>query len=177
LDSNQALLTVGLLGMGLYFAALIARSLSRYARFRRVRPTALVSWPVPRPKNLGLLLALGVLAAFVAVLNGAMQRPWHDVLSQALVAVYFILVVPLSLRIEWGCYAQGVWADGGFLPYADIRQMAFREVGAIVLVLVRRSGAVPFRMLVPPSEYGAVRRVLEDKARNRELQLERVLES
>lgn len=177
MDSNQALLTIGLIGMGLYFAVLIAGSLRTYVRFRRLRPTALVTWPIPRPPNLGLLLGLGVLAAFVAALNGALARPWHNVLSQALVAVYFILVVPLSLRIQWGCYAHGVWADGGFLPYAEIRRMSFREMGAIVLVLVPRHGAVPFRMLVPPSAYGAVRRVLEDKARAHELQLERVLEA
>jgi hypothetical protein len=176
-DQNQALLTIGLLGMGAYFAVLIVRSLRSYWRFRSVQKTALVTWPIPRPPNLGLLLGLGVLAAFVAALNGAMARPWHNVLSQALVAVYFILVVPLSLRIQWGCYANGVWADGGFLPYGEIRRLSFREVGAIVLVLVPRRGAVPFRMLVPPSAYGAVRRVLEDKARAHELQLERVLES
>jgi hypothetical protein len=161
--------------MGLYFAVLIARGAVTYVRFRRVRKTALVAWRVPRPHNFGLLLSLGGILAFVTLLNGYMARPWAHVASLALMASYFIVMVPLSTLIEWGCYADGVWADAGFLRYADIRQMAFREVGAIVLVLLPRRGSGPFRMLVPPSEYGAVRRIFEEKARAQELRLERLL--
>lgn len=172
---QDALITVALLGMGLYFAVLIARGALSYLRFRRVRPTALVAWRRPRPANFGLLVALGGMLAFVTLLNGYMARPWAHVASLALMASYFIVIVPLLTLIEWGCYADGVWADAGFLRYGDIRQMAFREMGAIVLVLLPRHGSGPFRLLVPPSEYGAVRRIFEEKTRTQELRLERLL--
>ena len=57
--SNDALMTVGLLGLGVYFAVLLARGLLGYSRFRAVKSTAVLTWPVPRPSNYCLLLGLG----------------------------------------------------------------------------------------------------------------------
>ena len=58
--SNDDLMTLGLAGLGVYFLVLLARGLCGYERFRRVRPTAILTWPVPRPSNYGFLLGLGV---------------------------------------------------------------------------------------------------------------------
>ena len=44
----QQLIGLGLLGLGLYFAVQLARGLAGYLRYRRVAPTALVTWPAPR---------------------------------------------------------------------------------------------------------------------------------
>jgi hypothetical protein len=171
--ANETLLTIALAGFGLYFAVLMARGLAGYLRFRRVWPTALLTWPVRRPANFGMLVGLGVLAAAVALLNGMMHRPLHHVASQAAISLYFLLMVPLSARIHLGLYRDGVWADDGFLPYARIGRMAFRETPEIVLILLPRGGASgSFRLPVPRDEYAAVRKVLEEKIRARVLNVE-----
>jgi hypothetical protein len=164
---------VALLGFGIYFSVLLIRGLAGYFRFRRVRPTALLTWPVKRPPNFGILIGLGVVAGAVTLLNSLMQRPLHHVFSQAVICLYFVLMVPLSSRIHLGLYRDGVWADDGFLPYARIGRMAFRETPDIVLILLPRGGASgSFRLPVPRDEYAAVRKVLEEKIRARILNVE-----
>jgi hypothetical protein len=163
--TNERVLTLALLGLGLYFSVLLARGLLGYLRFRRVRPTALLTWRPYRPGHFHVLLLLGAVAAAVAVVNALQSRPFHHVYSQASIAAYFVVMVPLSLRIQQGFYRDGVWADAGFLPYTDIGRLAFVETPEIVLVLMPRRGTPPFRLRVPPSEYGAVRKILDEKAR------------
>ena len=94
-----------------------------------------------------------------------LERPFHHVYSQAVMALYFILMVPLSTRIHLGLYKDGIWADTGFLRYQDIDRMAFFDTPEIVLVLMPKGGASSFRLPVPAAEYGAVRKVLEEKRR------------
>jgi hypothetical protein len=171
--STDTLLTLSLLGFGAYFFVLVVRGLAHYQRFRRVRPTALLTWPAPRPAHFGLLVGLGVLAAGVTFLNGYLQRPVSHVLSQAFIALYFVLTVPLLGRIQPGFYRDGVWAEGGFVPYGRIGRLAFFEKPEIVLVLLPKGGwKSAFRLLVPPQEYGAVRKVLEEMIRARVLRVE-----
>jgi hypothetical protein len=170
--SNETALSVVLLGLGIYFSVLLIRGLRGYLLFRKVRPTALLTWPVPRSGQLPFLLALGVVATAVTALNAYLDRPLHHVLSQALMAAYFILMVPLCQSIRLGFYDQGVWADTGFLPYANIGRIAFRETPEIVLILLPRGRSGSFRLPVPPDEYGAVRKVLEEKIRDRVVNVE-----
>jgi hypothetical protein len=167
--SNDRLMTLGLVSLGVYFLALLARGLYGYSRFRRVRQTAVLTWPVPRPGNYGLLVGLGAAGLFLAALNLFMGRPVHHVLALVLMAAYFGIMVPLARRIQLGLYRDGVWADAGFLPYAEIARMAFREGEEIVLVLLQRGSRAAFRLPVPPAEYGAVRRLLQDKIASREV--------
>jgi hypothetical protein len=167
--ANETILSLGLAGLGVYFAVLLVRGSLGYLRFRRVRPTALLTWPVARPVHLRSLVALGVVNVVLTVLNGFLHRPVHHVVSLGLMALYFVLMVPLASRIELGLYRDGVWADAGFLPYARIGRMAFRETPEIVLVLLPRRGSRSFRLPVPPGEYSAVRKLLEEKIRARVL--------
>ncbi|PYQ03101.1 MAG: hypothetical protein DMF82_14065 [Acidobacteria bacterium] len=154
---------------------LIARGLAGYRLFLKVRPTALLTWPVRRPAHFPFLLALGAIAAALAVINSTMNRPFHHVYSQGVMAVYFTVMVPLSARIQLGLYRDGVWADAGFLPYEKIARMAFREVPEIVLIMVPRGRSGAFRLPVPSSEYGAVRKILEDKIRARVVNPEKAI--
>jgi hypothetical protein len=154
---------------------LIARGLAGYRLFLKVRPTALLTWPVRRPAHFPFLLALGAVAAALAVINSTMNRPFHHVYSQGVMAVYFMVMVPLSARIQLGLYRDGVWADAGFLPYEKIARMAFREAPEIVLVMVPRGRSGAFRLPVPSSEYGAVRKILEDKIRARVVNVEKAI--
>ena len=154
---------------------LIARGLAGYRLFLKVRPTALLTWPVRRPMFFPFQLALGVVAAAVTVINSTLGRPLHHVYSQGVMAVYFLVMVPLLARIPLGLYRDGVWADAGFLPYEKIARMAFREGTEIVLVLVPRGRSGPFRLPVPSSEYGAVRKILEEKIRTRVVNVEKAI--
>jgi hypothetical protein len=169
---NDTLLTTSLFAVAVYFSVLIARGTIRYLRFRRVRATALVTWPGPKPPNFRFLMLLGGVAAGVAVLNGYLQHPFHKIYSQLSIAFYFIGILPLLARIPKGFYDDGIWAEEGFLPYSRIRRLAFREGPELVLLLLPWDGGSAHRLQVPPGEYGAVRRVLGDKIRNRVLNLE-----
>lgn len=172
--TSNTLLTLILLGLAVYFSLLVASALSRYFLFRRLRPTALLTWR-GRSRHLRLLVALGVLSLGVAVFNGSLDRPFHHVYSQAVMAAYFILMVPLVSHIDVGLYRDGVWADAGFLRYEKIGRLAFLETPEIVLVMVPRGGSGTFRLPVPASEYGAVRKVLEEKIRSRVLRMEEAI--
>jgi hypothetical protein len=169
---NETLLTVSLVGVAIYFSVLIVRGAVRYARFRRVRSTALLTWPAPRPAYFPLLVLMGAVAAGVAVLNGYLQHPFHKIYSQLSIALYFIGVMPVLTRIPKGFYGDGIWAEDGFLPYDRIRRLAFREGPELELLLVPWGGGGAQRLAVPPAEYGAVRRILGDKIRAHALNLE-----
>jgi hypothetical protein len=154
---------------------LIARGLAGYRLFLKVRPTALLTWPVRRPAHFPFLLALGVVAAALAVINSTMNRPFHHVYSQGVMAVYFLVMVPLLARIPLGLYRDGVWADAGLLRYENIGRIAIRETPEIVLLLVPRGRSRALRLGVPSSEYGAVRKILEDKIRARVVNVEKAI--
>ena len=168
----QQIISLGLLGLGVYFTVQLARGLAGYLRFRRVAPTAILSWPAPASAQHNWLVGLGVLGAVLAVVNGWLQRPFHHVFGLAVMAAYFLLMVPLATRIRLGLYRDGIWADAGFLRWAEVARIAFRETPDIVLILVPRRGGGSFQLPVPPAEYGAVRKLLAEKARVGALNLE-----
>ena len=170
LPRNETMLTVVLVGIGVYFSFLLARGLAGYLRFRHMRPTAVVTWTGRRSTHFALVL--GVVSLAVAILNTSLERPFLHLWGQYATAAYFILMVPLSARIRLGLYRDGIWADSGFLPYARIGRMAFREGSEIVLILLQRGAAWAFRLSVPPEEYGAVRKVIEEKIRERVVNVE-----
>jgi len=168
----QQVVSLGLLGLGLYFGVQLVRGVMGYLRYRRVAPTALVSWPPPAPEQLPWLIALGTLGAITAAFNAWMHRPLHHVVGLALMAAYFLGLVPLARRIRLGLYQDGVWAHRGFLRWADVARIAFVEAPEIVLLLTPRQHSAPFKLLVPAAEYGMVRKILQEKAREGRLKLE-----
>src|SRR6188508_521146 len=170
MPANETMLTAVLVGVGVYFSVLLARGIAGYLLFRRVRGTALLTWP--RGSSPYFAVALGLVSLAVALLNTRLDRPFLHLYGQYATAAYFILMVPLSARIRLGLYRDGVWADSGFLPYARIGRMAFREGPEIVLLLLQRGAARAFRLVVPPEEYGAVRKLLEEKVRERVVNVE-----
>ena len=170
MPGNETLLTAVLVGVGVYFSVLLARGFAGYLLFRRVRGTALLTWPARGSPYFAIVL--GVVSLGVALLNTRLDRPFLHLYGQYATAAYFILMVPLSARIRLGLYRDGVWADTGFLPYARIGRMAFREQPDIVLLLVPKGRDRSLRLPVPKDEYGAVRKVLEEKIRERTVNIE-----
>jgi hypothetical protein len=169
---QQQVISLGLLCLGLYFAVQLVRGLAGYLRYRRVAPTALATWPPPPPAQLPWLVALGVVGAATAVFNAWTQRPLHHVIGLALMALYFLGLVPLARRIRLGLYRDGVWAHRGFLRWEDVARLAFVETPQVVLLLQPRRGGASYKLPVPGEEYGRVRKILEEKARAGLLQLE-----
>jgi hypothetical protein len=169
---QQQVVDLGLLGLGLYFAAQLARGAAGFLRYLRVAPTAVVTWPAPRPAQLPWLVALGFLGAMTAAFNAWARRPAHHVIGLALMAVYFLGLVPLARRIRLGVYRDGVWAHRGFLRWVDVARIAFVETPEVVLLLRPRRGGASYKLPVPGEEYGRVRKVLEEKAREGVLHLE-----
>ena len=169
---QQQLISLGLVGMGVYFFVQLARGLAGYLRFVGLRETAVLTWPPPRPAQLPWLLAIGVLGAGTAAINAWRQRPAHHVVGLALMAGYFLVLVPLARRIRLGLYRDGVWAHRGFLPWTDVSRIAFVESPQVVLLLQSRRGGASFKLPVPGEEYGAVRKLIEEKARAGVLRLD-----
>ena len=169
---HETLVTIALVGVAIYFSVQIVRGAWRYFRFHRLRETAIVTWPGPRPAHFPWQLALGFLAAVVGVLNIYLDYPFHKVYSQLTIAIYFIAVLPLLTRIRWGLYGEGIWGEHGFLPYSRIRRFSFHEGAELVLLLLPRDSQGAVRLHIPAGEYGAVRRVLGDKIRSHVLNLE-----
>ena len=169
----QQLVGFGLIGLGVYFAVQLARGAAGYLRYRRVAPTALVSWPAPAPAQQRWLVLLGMTGAATAAFNALMQRPASHVAGLSLMAAYFLGLMPLARRIRLGLYRDGVWGHRGFLPWPQVARLAFVEAPSeIVLVLTPRDRAAPFKLPVPPAEYGTVRKILDEKARAGMLRLE-----
>jgi hypothetical protein len=169
---QQQVISIGLFGLAVYFAVLVARGLAGYLRFRRVWPTALLTWPAPPPARLRTLTVLGVLGAILAVVHAGLHRPIHNVVGFLLMAVYFLGLVPLARRIRLGLYRDGVWAHRGFLRWKDVGRIAFVEAPQIVLLLQPRRGGPLFKLPVPVAEYGAVRKLLQEKEREGVLRLD-----
>jgi hypothetical protein len=164
LDRDMELLPrlLPVLGVGFLIANL--RLLFQFVRFLRLRPSALLTWPGSRPPFYGLLLGLGAVLSLLVVYKLAVlkQRP-VDVFGETMMMLYYAYGVPLSLKISRGFYEDGIWADGGFVPYSRIGGLTWREEEQITLVLIYRMGQFARRLVVPEPLYGAARRVLRDK--------------
>ena len=162
----QAVLTV--LGAGFLAANLMV--LARLLRFRRLRTSALLIWPGPNPPFYGLLLVLGALLALLVVIKlGFQQRPPWDAFGESMMSVYYACLLPLSLRIGRGFYADGVWTETGFMPYSQIGGLRWREGEPPTLVVIDRARQLARTLAVPDTHYGAVRRLLRDKIAARDI--------
>jgi hypothetical protein len=167
----DATLTIALTGILGYFALLDARVLHRYLRFRPMRSAALLAWPAPRPSARALGVALGVVSLALAIAGVALQARLLTV-SQGVTALYFLGAVPLLLTIRPGFYVLGIWAEADFVPYGQIARWAIRDSEEIVLLIVRRGQARALRLTVPRGDYGAVRKILQQKAREHALRVD-----
>jgi len=171
-ELQQRIVSLGLVALGVYFTIQLARGLLRYQRYRRLRGSALATWPPARPPQAAWLVGLGVVGGLLAALNAWLHRPPLHVYGLAVMSLYFLVMVPLALRIEPGLYEEGVWADVGFIRWDDVARIAFVETPQIVLLLVPRGGGRSRRLAVPPDEYGEVRKLLHEKMKAGALHLD-----
>jgi lipid-A-disaccharide synthase-like uncharacterized protein len=150
------------LGVGFFIANV--RLLLQFIRFLKIRSSALLTWPGRRPPFYWLLLLLGaVLSVLIVYKLAVLRQPPVNVFGETMMLLYYVYALPLSLRIGRGFYEDGIWADGGFMPYSHIGGLTWREDEQITLVLMHRMRAFARRLVVPDSYYGAARRLLRDK--------------
>ena len=149
---------------GFGFLVANVRLLVQLIRFIRIRSSALLTWPGRRPAFYGLLLGLGAVLALLIIYQLVVlrQRP-VQVFGETMMLVYYVYFLPLSLRIGRGFYEDGIWADGGFMPYSHIGGLTWREDAQVTLVLMHRMRQFARRLVVPHPYYGAARRLLRDK--------------
>jgi hypothetical protein len=158
------LLPFVLLVLGVGFMVANVRLLASFLRFLRVRSTAVLTWPTPRPPFYAVFIGLAiVLALLVIVKLFFQQRPPADAFAVFMMMLYYGYLIPLSLRIRRGFYEDGIWVEGGFMRYSDIGGVAWREQPEVTLLVIPRMKRLAHRLVVPDQYYGAVRRLLRDR--------------
>jgi hypothetical protein len=171
LDS-QSLLRYVLMILGAGFLAANVKIVVQFVYFFRLRSSAVLTWPGKRPPAYGLFLLMGVILGVVIMIKLIrLKLPARDVFGEAMMLLYYGYLVPLSLRIGRGFYRDGVWMEDGFLPYANIGGLSWREEAQgpqgqsseVTLLLIPRMKRLARRLIVPHEHYGAARRVLRDK--------------
>ncbi len=162
--TTESLFRFVLLALGGAFLAANVRVLVQLARYRRLRPTAELIWPGRAPPFYPFFLALGaILAALVVLKVGIHRRPPIDAFGETMMSLYYVFALPSSLRIGRGFYAEGIWSESGFVPYARVGGLHWRERPEPMLVILDRARPVARRLLVPERHFGEVRRLLRDK--------------
>ncbi len=151
-----------LLGLGFLVANLAAGI--ELVRWARRRSKAVLVWPAPKPPYYGLNLAIGVMLGCLLLFKVFRQPDSGPVIfGELMMFTYFGYAVPLSTRIKRGLYADGIWTDGGFIPYTHIGGLSWKEGDRATLVVVSSLHAIARRLDVPGPLLGEVRRLLREK--------------
>ena len=160
--ANPANLLV-VLGVGFFVANL--RLLYQFLRFRRLRSSALLTWPAGRPPFSSLVFALGAVLSVIIVYKLAFLRmSIINVFGETMMLVYYVYAMPLSAKIGRGFYEDGIWADTSFIPYNEVGGISWREgERQITLIVISRLRNLARRLIVPIENYSAARRLLRDK--------------
>ena len=142
----------------------------QYLRNRRLQPTALVTWPPPRPPLYRLFLWVGAVLAIVIFYKLAVLR-LHPrfVFGETMMLVYYVYAMPLGLKTRRGLYEDGIWSDAGFIAYGRIGGLTWREGANPTLVILYRWRSFARKLIVPRTLYGEARRVLRDKIAEHEI--------
>jgi hypothetical protein len=150
---------------GLGFLVANLKVVTDLIRFRVRKNSALLIWQTPKPRyyTFSLLLA-GILGLLLAA-KLIQRRPPDQWFGEAMMLLYYGYAFPLSTRIARGFYQDGVWSDTGFMRWAQISAVAWKEEGGVTLILISRLRSLARRLQVPGDLYGEARRVLRDKVK------------
>ena len=156
------------LGVGFLVANLkVAADLFKY---RQRRQTALLTWQGQRPAYYRLNILLAVTLGLLLAAKLVRKEP-DRAFGEAMMFVYYGCLFPLSTRIARGFYGDGVWSDSGFMRWAQISAISWKEEGRITLILISHFRNIARRLEVPANLYGQARRLLKDKVREHTLQM------
>jgi hypothetical protein len=170
--SPEALLPQALFLFGVGFLAANLKLLRDLVRFRRRKRHALLTWQGSKPRHYGFMLGLGVVLGLLLVFRILVQRRGPaQLFGEAMMFVYYGYVFPLSTRIARGFYEDGVWADSGFMPWAQISAVSWKEEGGVTLILISQIRSIARRLQVPGHLYGQARRVLRDRVKAHDIHI------
>ena len=147
----------------------------RLLRAWRLRHQAVLTWPAPRPPYYGLMLVIGLVLGLLVLVNVFwLRRSASHWFWELMMVAYYGYLFPLSTQIRQGFYEDGVWAGPGFVRYADIGSLTWREDAQIVLLLVPREGE-PWRgaSSCRSSSTRKARRLLRDSIQAQQILLSR----
>ena len=171
------MLDVAFIGLTILFAIWNTVTLIRYASFRRLVSTAELTWSPTRPWFYNICLAIGFFMVSLTALSlFVLERPVMATVAQALMALYYTIVFPLSFRIQRGFYEKGIWFERAFVPYGSVRRLSWREKPDIVLVVMKETdltGQSYARLQVPGESYGEARRILASHIEDQTLTVEK----
>ena len=134
-----------------------------YFLYLQLAGTAELTWYMPRPWFYSLAQGIGALMVLLTAFSlFILDRSWIIVLSQALMAAYYIVLLPLSVKVRRGFYSQGIWLDRAFVPYDQICTLCWKEHPNIVLMVTKKKDYLSrdYLLNVPGDKYGEVRRIL-----------------
>ena len=150
--------------LGAVFLLINLQQFYLYWKFARIRSTALLTWPAPRPPLFRLFTWVGaVLAILVFYKLAVLKLHPKYVFGETMMLVYYVYALPLAVKIKRGFYEDGIWTEGGFVPYVNIGGLTWREGAEPTLVLLYRWRTFARRLIVPEPYYGQARRLLRDK--------------
>jgi len=166
----EDLLSQLLLVLGVGFLVANLRIVSALVRYARLRRSAIVVWEGHRPPYYSAVILLAIALALILIVKLVLQRrPPMAALGEMMMFAYYAFLLPASLRISRGFYEHGVWLEGGYLPYARIGGIAWREETDITLLLVPKNRRVVRRLIVPREHYAEARRILRDRIAEHEI--------
>ena len=155
-------LGLSFIALAVLFAIWNSICLFQYLTYRRLAPSAQLTWLPAKPWFYNLCLVIGFFMVSLTAISVFQQdRPSLTVAAQALMAIYYTVLFPLSFQIRRGLYTGGIWAERGFLPYSRVRALNWIEKPEVVLVVRTESGLAGYaRLIVPGDLYGQARRIL-----------------
>src|SRR5258705_11412591 len=141
-----------LFGVGFFVANMVvAADLLRFAVRKR---SALLIWQGEKPRFYGFSLALAfTLALLFALKRWVFHRPMDQLLGETRMFLSHGVAFPLSTRIARGFYRDGVWSDTGFMKWAQISAVAWKEEGSVTLVLISHFRNTADRLHGPGTPY------------------------
>lgn len=156
--------------LGLGFLVANVRAAFDLARWARLKPRALAVWPSPKPPFYAMSLAIGGAMGCLLLSAVFVPRPLPALFGEFMMFVYYAGVVPASARISRGLYADGIWAESGFMPYDQIGGLRWQ--GDSILVVASRLRTLARRLPVPGPRLGEVRRLLREKIAEHAIDIE-----
>jgi hypothetical protein len=167
------LLGLSFIALAVLFAIWDSMYLLQYIAYRRLPPSAELTWLPKKPWFYNLCVGIGFfMVSLTAISIFLLNRPILTVVAQALMALYYTVLFPLSFQIRRGLYAGGIWAESGFVPYSRIRALNWLEKPEVVLVVRTEGGLLGAgyaRLVVPGELYGQARRILAGHIEDRSL--------
>lgn len=153
-----------LVGIGGGFLVANLRIAYQFLRFLRLRSSAVLVWPGRQPAYPRLLFGMGaVLGVVICVKILYLHAPPLEFFGETMMLLYYVYLLPLTVRIGRGFYRDGVWLDSGFMPYEAIGGLTWRESPEPTLVVLPRMKRLAKLLVVPPQYYGEARRLLRDR--------------